>query len=128
VTALDANRAKGDWQASQTVQVPSDADRRRAALAPCDAGVCTGTFTLDTPAAGLKVAKVSVPTATRSGMTAPVNLTVAHGAWSAVVPANGEAAADVSAAGQWTLSMTLPAGAPATPPPQLRVVLDFVCN
>lgn len=128
VTALDANRAKGDWQATQTVQVPSESDRQRAALAPCAAGVCAGAFTIDTPAGGLNVAKVSAPTATRAGTTTPVTLTVTHGGWSAIVPANGQTAAHVPAAGAWTLSMALPAEVAATPPPQLRVVLDFDCN
>lgn len=128
VTALDANPAKGRSNAQQTVQVPSDADRTRAASAHCDAGPCTGTFTITSNRGAARVAKVGAPLMVRGGIAKPVSLTVTHGTWSMKVPATGEVAAYVPADGPWTLSMTLPEGEPTTPPPQLRVTLDFDCN
>jgi hypothetical protein len=127
ITALDANRALGGWTGTKTIQVPSDNDRDRAAAAPCDAGPCVGTFNFASHGAA-RVAKVSAPRMTRAGQTKPVSLTATHGGWSAVVPAGGEVAANVPADGPWTLSLTLAPGEPPSPPPQLRILLDFDCR
>ncbi len=127
ITALDAKPAEGQSFATRTIQVPSESDRNRGAVAPCDAGQCAGAFSFDTKG-GAKVAKVRLPRLTRLGQETPVALTVTHGTWVATVPAQGEVAANVPAQGTWTLSFALPAGSPPTPPPLLSVTLDFDCN
>lgn len=128
ITALDANRAGGNWQGNKNLQVASVPDSERAAVTTCDATSrkCTGTFTLDTTAA-LQVSSVSQPIVVRAGVSRPAAIDVTHGTWKQTVSAGQTVTVGQPANGAWTLQVDLGPNDSPTPPPQLRVHLDFAC-
>ncbi len=129
---LDANPAAGDSHGGYTVDVMASDSRGNSAVCDATTRKCVATITPDTGNGPLMVRRISAPTMTRSGADKSVPLCVTHDGLGDgfCVPANGARdvpGAGVSAGGTWTLELSLAPDVPLTPPPKLRVLLDFGC-
>lgn len=126
IVALDANPAKGNSHASQTVQVAPN--QNQAAQATCDASLkCSGSLQINAGGA-VQVRSVAQPSM-KSGMQVKdhaVCVTPPNGVRVCVDP-KGSATLNAPANGTWAFDTTLAADENATPPPQLRLVFDFGC-
>jgi len=129
ITALDANRADGNWTGMKTVQVPKSTDDREVTTT-CDATTrrCAGSFALDAATSTLHVRRLSAGSLVQSGHAQPSLVCVSHDGQAPVcVPAGGAVDLDQPAPGTWQLTAELPAGAPLEPTPKLAVHVDFGC-
>ena len=121
VTATKQNPAEGNFK-NQPVAVFSTGYRGDSATCS-ETGVCTATFM--PTSAGPHVSKLSMPVAVGRGQSKAVDLCVTHaGLPKTCIAAGASAAVDVPFEGPWTLETTV---APGTPPPQLRIQMDFNC-
>jgi hypothetical protein len=129
IMALDADRASQQWMGEKTVTVTSPGADPRRVLTTCDAsGRCAGTFTVAADAT-VTVTQLSSPAATSKGATSPATVCVTHGTLKeACVTPDRPLAVTESANGDWVLSTTVPAHAPASPPPALTVMLQLGCH
>jgi hypothetical protein len=129
ITALDADRAKVQWQSMQEVEVPQ-LPVDKGDTSTCDtSGKCTVTFTLDNPGKTLQVRHLSEPKLVQSGhvMRTQICLTHAGLAPGTCVDPGATVAIAAPADGDWTLAAQLPAGADPTIPPLLQLHFDFGC-
>jgi hypothetical protein len=128
IRAVDANQAKDPWHGTKHVDVPTDADEQKAATTTCSGTTCSGTFTVHAAHDAAKVTRISSPTLKQSGASHPATICVTHGALNTTcIAADHDLATDVPAAGEWTLSTTLPAGVPTSPPPGISVLVHITC-
>ncbi len=126
IVALDANPAKGNSHASQSVQVAPT--QNQAAQATCDASLkCTGSLQISAGSA-LRVKSVAQPSV-KSGLQVQDHalcVTPPNGTRVCLDP-NGSAPLDAPANGTWAFDTTLSTGESASLPSQLRLVFDFGC-
>jgi hypothetical protein len=122
VTATKQNPAEGNFK-SQPVGVFASGYKGDSATCSAE-GLCTATFT--PTSAGPRVSKLSLPLAVGGGHSKAVDLCVTHaGLPRTCIPAGQAISVDVPFEGPWTLETT---ASPATPPPQLRIQMDFNCS
>jgi len=128
LTSPDANAAVGGHTGSRWVKVVPPRDDR-AASATCDdaSKVCSGSFTLNTGGTS-RALGLSNPRIRRAGVVTPTDVCVTppKGAKTCI---NAGASASIASPvdGIWTLETKLKAEEATTPPPQLRIALDFGC-
>jgi hypothetical protein len=126
--ALDAKPAEGAAFAVKPLLVARAAEDR-GNVGACDPNTrkCSAMFSLEDGGGSLRVRSLSAPRVVQGGVTKSTALSVSHGGWRAVVPAGGSASANVPAQGDWTIEEDLAPGEASTPPPTLKVLVEFGC-
>jgi len=127
VTALDANPASGNSTGSRPVKVTA-LNQEKGVSAACDeqTRVCRGTFTL--ASGGASVSRLANPSLKRDGALVAREVCVTPpGAAKICVAPNASVVVGTPADGLWTMETTLGTTEELTPPPQLRITVDFGC-
>src|SRR5450432_1530235 len=127
VTALDANPASGNSTGSRPVKVTA-LNQEKGVSAACDeqTRVCRGTFTLSS--GGASISRLASPSLKRDGALVAREVCVTPpGAAKICVAPNASVVVGTPADGLWTMETTLGTTEELTPPPQLRITVDFGC-